>query len=196
VAIALCGAVYKNGFVKNRVLEFAGPGVAGLPMDFRIGIDVMTTETACLSSVWVTDERVEEYLTVHGRPEAYKKLEPAEGAYYDGMVEIDLSAVEPMIALPFHPSEAYSIHELQQNAGDILRECEKTAEDKFGGKVKLDLTSKLRNGRLVRGSGRHRRLLRRHVRQHRRGRRHTGRPGHRQRLLLSVRISALRAGKS
>jgi aconitate hydratase len=148
VAIALCGAVYKNGFVKNRVLEFAGPGVAGLPMDFRIGIDVMTTETACLSSVWVTDERVEEYLTVHGRPEAYKKLEPAEGAYYDGMVEIDLSAVEPMIALPFHPSEAYSIHELQQNAGDILRECEKRAEDKFGGKVKLELTSKLRNGRL------------------------------------------------
>jgi aconitase A len=87
---------------------------------------------------------VEEYLTVHGRPEAYKKLEPAEGAYYDGMVEIDLSAVEPMIALPFHPSEAYSIHELQQNAGDILRECEKRAEDKFGGKVKLELTSKLR----------------------------------------------------
>ena len=148
VAIALCGAVYKNGFVKNRVLEFAGPGVAGLPMDFRIGIDVMTTETACLSSVWVTDESVEEYLTVHGRPEAYKKLEPAEGAYYDGMVEIDLSAVEPMIALPFHPSEAYSIHELQQNAGDILRECEKRAEDKFGGKVKLELTSKLRDGRL------------------------------------------------
>jgi aconitate hydratase len=147
-AIALCGAMYKNGFAKNRVLEFAGPGIKNLPMDFRIGIDVMTTETACLSSIWETDGRVEEYLAVHGRPEAYKELTPQEGAYYDGMAELDLSALEPMIALPFHPSEAYTIRELQQNAGDILRECEKRAAEKFGGRVTLELTSKLRDGKL------------------------------------------------
>lgn len=146
VAVALCGAVYKNGFVKNKVLEFAGPGVGNLPMDYRIGIDVMTTETACLSSIWQTDERVEEYLTVHGRPEAYRALAPEEGACYDGLIEIDLSTVEPMIALPFHPSEAYTIRELRENPGDILRECEKRAETQLGGKVKLDLTSKVKNG--------------------------------------------------
>ena len=148
VAIALCGAVYKNGFVKNKVLEFAGPGVKHLPMDFRIGIDVMTTETTCLSSIWETDEAVEEYLALHGRPEEYKQLRPEEGAYYDSMITIDLGAVEPMIALPFHPSEAYTIHELQENAGDILRACEQRAADQFGGKVTLHLTDKLVNGQL------------------------------------------------
>ena len=148
VAIALCGATYKNNFVLNSVLEFAGPGVANLPMDFRIGIDVMTTETACLSSIWQTDERVEEYYRVHGRPEDYKRLEPEEGAYYDACVEIDLSSVEPMIALPFHPSEAYTIRELKANLSDILRETEKSAEGKFKGKVKLDLLSKVKNGKL------------------------------------------------
>ncbi len=147
VAIALCGAVYKNNFALNSVLEFAGPGVASLPMDFRIGIDVMTTETACLSSVWQTDSRVEEYYRIHGRPGDYKKLEPGKGAYYDGCVEIDLSAVEPMIALPFHPSEAYTIRELKANLTDILRQTEKSAEERFGGKVKLDLMSKVRDGR-------------------------------------------------
>ena len=148
VALALCGAVYKNGFVKNKVLEFVGPGVAALPMDYRIGIDVMTTETACLSSIWATDERVRDYLAVHGRADAYQALAPEDGALYDSMIEIDLSRVEPMAALPFHPSEAYTIVELQANAGDILRQVEKRAEEQFGGKVQLKLTDKLVNGRL------------------------------------------------
>ena len=148
VAIALCGAVYKNNFVKNKVLEFAGPGVAKLPMDYRIGIDVMTTETACLSSVWQTDAAVEEYYAVHGRPEAYQELTPIEGAVYDAMIEIDLSALEPMAALPFHPSEAVTVRELRQNAGDILRAVEQRVAAQYGGKVSLDLTGKLVNGRL------------------------------------------------
>ncbi len=148
VAIALCGATYKNGFVKNKVLEFVGPGVKNLPMDYRIGIDVMTTETTCLSSIWTTDERVEDYLTAHGRGDAYKELTPEDGAYYDSMIEIDLSTVECMAALPFHPSEAYTIHELIENAPDILRETEKRAADQFGGKVTLDLVSKLRDGKI------------------------------------------------
>ena len=146
VAIALCGATYKNNFVKNKVLEFAGPGVKHLPMDFRIGIDVMTTETACLSSIWTTDEAVEEYLAMHGRGEEYRAMVPGEGAYYDAMIEVDLSAVEPMAALPFHPSEAYPIAELQANAGDILREAEKRA--RFGD-LKLDLVSKIQDGKIM-----------------------------------------------
>ena len=148
VAIALCGAVYKNGFVKNKVLEFAGPGIAGLPMDYRIGIDVMTTETACLSSIWETDGAVEEYLAIHGRPEAYEALHPQEGAYYDSMITIDLSKVEPMAALPFHPAEAYPIRELMANPGDIFREVEKRAAEQFGGKVNLSLTDKLVDGKI------------------------------------------------
>jgi len=149
VAIALCGLVYEKGLVKNKILEFAGPGVANLPMDYRIGIDVMTTETACLSSIWQTDGRVEEYLAVHGRPGAYRELAPEEGALYDAMIEIDLSAVEPMAALPFHPSLAYSIRELQTDGADILREAELRAQKQFGGKVSLHLTDKLANGRLT-----------------------------------------------
>jgi aconitate hydratase len=148
VALALCGATYKNGFVQNRVLEFAGPGIASLPMDYRIGIDVMTTETACLSSIWETDGAVKDYLTVHGRPEAYRELKVPEGAVYARMVEIALGAIEPMAALPFHPSEAYTIAELRANAGDILRETEKKAAAQFGGKVQLKLTDKLVNGEL------------------------------------------------
>ena len=149
VAIALCGAVYRNGFVTNKVLEFCGPGIRNLPMDYRIGIDVMTTETACLSSIWETDGAVEEYLAVHGRPEAYEALHPLEGAYYDSMITIDLSRVEPMAALPFHPSEAYPIRELIANAGDILREVEKRSADQFGGKAVLSLTDKLTDGKLL-----------------------------------------------
>ena len=149
VAIALCGAVYKNGFVKNRVLEFAGPGVTSLPMDYRIGIDVMTTETACLSSIWETDEAVREYLAIHGRPDEYKRLSPDEGACYDGMITIDLSTVEPMAALPFHPSEAVTLRELMANPGDILHEVELRAEKQFGGKARLSLTDKIKNGRLT-----------------------------------------------
>ncbi|NLT62970.1 MAG: hydratase [Clostridiales bacterium] len=149
VAIALCGAVYDNGFVKNKVLEFAGPGIKNLPMDFRIGIDVMTTETACLSSIWETDSSVEEYYAAHGRAEDFKSLQPQDGAYYDSMIEIDLGAIEPMAALPFHPSKAFSIRELQENAGDILRQVEIDAEKSLSGGVKLSLTDKLVNGKIV-----------------------------------------------
>ncbi|MDY3013711.1 MAG: hydratase [Evtepia sp.] len=149
VAIALCGEVYKNGFVKNKVLEFAGPGIKNLPMDYRIGIDVMTTETACLSSIWETDEAVEEYLAIHGRPETYTALHPQEGAYYDSMITIDLSKVEPMAALPFHPSEAFPIRELIKNPGDILRDVELRAAEQFGGKVSLSLTDKLVDGKIM-----------------------------------------------
>ena len=149
VAIALCGAVYKNGFVKNKVLEFAGPAVSQLPMDYRIGIDVMTTETACLSSIWETDDAVAEYLAIHGRPETFTALHPQDGAYYDGMISIDLSRMEPMAALPFHPSEAVTLRELIHDPGDHLREVEKRADAQFGGKAGLHLTDKLINGRLV-----------------------------------------------
>lgn len=143
VAIALCGAVFSNGFVKNKVLEFAGPGVASLPMDFRIGIDVMTTETTCLSSIWQTDAKVQEFYTKHGRPEDYKKLEPQDGAYYDSMIRINLSEIESMIALPFHPSNAYTIHELLDNAADILHGIEAEAAKTFGSKVCLHLADKV-----------------------------------------------------
>lgn len=146
VAIALCGATYKNNFVKNKILEFAGPGVKDLPMDFRIGIDVMTTETACLSSIWVADERVQEYLAAHGRADEYRSMQPTDGAYYDAMIEIDLGTIEPMAALPFHPSEACTIAELKANAGDMLREAERRARD---ADIDIDLTSKLVNGKIV-----------------------------------------------
>ena len=145
-AIALCGAVYRSGFVRNKVLEFAGPGVAALPMDFRIGIDVMTTETACLSSIWVTDGKTEEYYAAHGHADRFERMAPKDGAYYDSWIELDLSSLEPMIALPFHPSEAHTIRELRENAGDLLRRVESAAEEKFGGRVKLDLVSKVRGG--------------------------------------------------
>ena len=149
VAIALCGAVYDNGFVKNRVLEFAGPGVEKLPMDFRIGIDVMTTETACLSSIWETDSVTEEYFAEHGRAEDFRSMRIEDGAYYDAMVSIDLGTIEPMAALPFHPSRAVTIHELQKNAGDLLRQVELDAKKQLGAKVDMHLTDKLVNGKLI-----------------------------------------------
>ncbi len=132
VALALIGAVFADGFVKNKVLEFVGDGIKNLPIEFRNGIDVMTTETTCLSSIWVTDEETERYFAVHGRPDAYKKLEPSDMAYYEGAVEIDLSKVEPMIALPFHPSNTYTIRDLNENAGDILRAVELKGEAQLG----------------------------------------------------------------
>ncbi|MDD6095490.1 MAG: aconitase family protein, partial [Clostridia bacterium] len=132
VALALIGAVFSCKFVKNKVLEFVGDGIKNLPIEFRNGIDVMTTETTCLSSVWTTDSQTERYFTVHGRPEAYKELKPAEGAYYDGAVDIDLSTIEPMIALPFHPSNTFTVRELNENAADILREAEKKGEAQLG----------------------------------------------------------------
>ena len=125
VALAIVGAVFKNGYVKNKVMEFVGPGIASMDTDYRNGVDVMTTETTCLSSIWKTDEDTRDYLKMHGREEAYKELNPADVAYYDGVVSIDLSTVKPMIALPFHPSNTYEIDELNANLGDILRTVEK-----------------------------------------------------------------------
>ena len=148
VAISLVKAVFESGFVKNKVLEFAGPGVAELPVDFRNGVVVMTTETTCLSSIWVTDSKVEDYYKMHGRPEAYRKLEPGKVAYYDSMIRIDLSTQESMIALPFHPSNAYTIHELQADPERILRSIEEDARNRFGDKIQIDLVSKIRNGKV------------------------------------------------
>ena len=139
VAIALVGATFPDGFVKNRVLEFAGPGIAALPMDFRIGIDVMTTETSCLSSIWVTDEKVKEYYVNIKRPADYQTLAPEDGAYYDRMVTVRLDKMESMIALPFHPSKAYTIHELQADPAGILAAAEADCNRQLGGKVTLDL---------------------------------------------------------
>ena len=144
VAIALVGATFESGFVKNRVLEFVGPGVKELPMDFRNGVDVMTTETTCLSSIWETDEVVAQHYRAHGRPEDYKQLQPGAVAYYDRMVEIDLSKMESMIALPFHPSRAYTIHYFNAHAKELLAEVEAEAAKKFGATTKLDLVSKVR----------------------------------------------------
>ncbi|MBQ6845358.1 MAG: hydratase [Agathobacter sp.] len=148
VALAIIGKVFGNGFVKNKVMEFVGPGVDNLSVDFRIGVDVMTTETTCLSSIWKTDRKVEEFYEIHGREEEYKELNPGEVAYYDSFIEIDLSEIRPMIAMPFHPSNVYTIDELNANLMDILDDCEKRAEISFDGKVKLDLKSKVRNGKL------------------------------------------------
>ncbi|MBQ2900460.1 MAG: hydratase [Agathobacter sp.] len=148
VALAIIGEVFGNGFVKNKVMEFVGPGVDNLSVDFRIGVDVMTTETTCLSSIWKTDSKVEEFYQIHGREEEYKELNPGEVAYYDSFIEIDLSEIRPMIAMPFHPSNVYTIDELNANLMDILDDCEKRAEVSFDGKVKLDLKSKVRNGKL------------------------------------------------
>ncbi|MDT3366606.1 MAG: hydratase [Bacteroidota bacterium] len=148
VAISLVKAVFESGFVKNKVLEFAGPGVKELPIDFRNGIDVMTTETTCLSSIWITDETVKAYFDEHGRPEAYKELKPGKVAYYDAMVRIDLSTQESMIALPYHPSNAVSIHELQANPEKVLKEIEEDTRKRFGDKVHPDLLSKIRGGKV------------------------------------------------
>lgn len=145
VALALCKAVYQNGFVKNKVLEFAGPGVANLPVDYRLGLDVMMTETACLSSIWTTDNTIEAFYKQHGRPEAYIRLSPEDGAYYDAAIHIDLSKVEPMIALPFHPSNALPIRQLLENPGDILREVEREAHSLFASDL-LRLTGKVKDG--------------------------------------------------
>ncbi len=149
IALTIIGAVYKCGYVKNKVMEFVGPGVASMTTDFRNGVDVMTTETTCLSSIWRTDEDTKAFLTMHGRGEDYRELNPADVAYYDGVVYVDLSTVKPMIAMPFHPSNTYEIEELNANLGDILRSIEKEAA-KLTGDADLDfsLTDKIENGRL------------------------------------------------
>ena len=149
IALAIIGAVFKNGYVKNKVMEFVGPGVASMSTDYRNGVDVMTTETTCLSSIWRTDEDTESYLSLHGRGDDYKKLDPADVAYYDGCVYVDLSTVNPMIALPFHPSNTYEIDELNANLGDILRQVEKEGEKVGGGRASFTLTDKIVNGKLL-----------------------------------------------
>ena len=149
VALAIIGAVFANGYVKNKVMEFVGPGVASLSPDFRIGIDVMTTETTCLSSIWKTDEKVEEFYEIHGRKEDYRELNPADVAYYDGVISIDLSTVKPMIAMPFHPSNTYTIDELNANLYDILKDVEKKAEVSLDGAVEYTLQNKVHDGKLL-----------------------------------------------
>ena len=148
VALAIIGEVFANGYVKNKVMEFVGPGVANLSADFRIGIDVMTTETTCLSSIWQTDAKIEEFYAIHGRPEDYKELRPGNVAYYDGCVEIDLSEIKPMIAMPFHPSNTYTIDELKANLDDILADVEKRAQVSLDGKVPFTLRDKVVDGKL------------------------------------------------
>ncbi|MDO4217312.1 MAG: hydratase [Bacteroidales bacterium] len=153
VAISLVKATFENGFVKNKVLEFAGPGVKNLPIDFRNGIEVMTTETTCLSSIWVTDDEVKHYYEMHKRPQDYKELKPGHIAYYDSMITIDLSKQECMIALPYHPSNAVSIHELQANPEKILSAVEADTKKRFGDKVEIDLMSKIQNGKVMADQG-------------------------------------------
>ena len=148
VALAIIGKVFANGYVKNKVMEFVGPGVANLSADFRIGVDVMTTETTCLSSIWQTDEKIQEFYEIHGRSEDYKELKPGETAYYDGCVEIDVSEIRPMIAMPFHPSNTYTIDELKANLDDILADVEKKAQISLDGKVPYTLRDKVIDGKL------------------------------------------------
>lgn len=148
VALAIIGAVFKKGYVKNKVMEFVGPGVASLSADFRIGVDVMTTETTCLSSIWKTDENIREFYEIHGREGDYKELTPADTAYYNGLVEVDLSKIEPMIAMPFHPSNTYTIREVLENPEDIFADVENKAKISFGDKVQYSLRDKIRGGRV------------------------------------------------
>ena len=148
VALAIIGAVFKNGFVKNKVMEFVGPGVSNLSADFRIGVDVMTTETTCLSSIWRTDDKIEEFYAIHGRSEDYKELNPGPVAYYDGMLVVELDKIRPMIAMPFHPSNTYTIDELNANLMDILDDVEKKAQISLNGKIDFTLKDKVRDGKL------------------------------------------------
>ncbi|MDU2491638.1 MAG: hydratase [Clostridium celatum] len=148
VALAIIGAVFANGYVNNKVMEFVGDGVNNLSADFRIGIDVMTTETTCLSSIWKTDNKIKEFYDIHGRIDEYKELNPGSVAYYDGMIYVDLAKVKPMIAMPFHPSNVYSIEELNSNLNDILVDVEKKAGISLDNKVRFTLRDKIHNGKL------------------------------------------------
>ncbi len=148
IALAIIGAVFEKGYVNNKVMEFFGEGVYKLSVDYRIGIDVMTTETTCLSSIWVTDNKVKEFYEIHKRPEAYKELTLEEAVYYDGMIEVDLGDIKPMIAMPFHPSNVYTIDELNENLYDVLSEVEKKAAVSLDNKIKYSLQDKVRNNRL------------------------------------------------
>ena len=148
VALAIIGAVFQNGYVNNKVMEFVGPGVEKLSADFRIGVDVMTTETTCLSSIWKTDDVIKDFYDIHGRVEDYKELNPAKVAYYDGMVKIDLRKIRPMIAMPFHPSNTYTIEDMNKNLMDVLHDCEQKALVSLDGQVDFKLTDKVRDGKL------------------------------------------------
>jgi aconitate hydratase len=149
IAIAIVGAVFKNGYVKNKIMEFVGPGVASMTTDYRNGVDVMTTETTCLSSVWRTDDDTKAFLTKHGRANDYKELNPADVAYYDGVIAIDLSTIKPMIAMPMHPSNAFEIDELNANLADILHETEETIKSRMANKdIEFSLMDKIVNGKL------------------------------------------------
>ena len=148
IALAIIGAVFQNGYVNNKVMEFVGPGVEKLSADFRIGVDVMTTETTCLSSIWKTDDVIKDFYDIHGRVEDYKELNPAKVAYYDGMVKIDLSKICPMIAMPFHPSNTYTIEDMNKNLMDVLHDCEQKALVSLDGQVDFKLTDKVRDGKL------------------------------------------------
>ncbi len=148
IALAIIGEVFDKGYVKNKVMEFVGPGVDNLSVDYRIGVDVMTTETTCLSSIWKTDSKVKDFYDIHGRVGEYHEMNPGEVAYYDGMIEIDLSEIKPMIAMPFHPSNTYTIEELNNNLMDILDDCEKRAKVSLDGQVDYTLKDKVRNGKL------------------------------------------------
>ncbi|MCR5330615.1 MAG: hydratase, partial [Lachnospiraceae bacterium] len=148
VALALIAATFDSGFVKNKVLEFVGPGIRELSVDFRIGIDVMTTETTCLSSVWETDDKVREWFDIHGRPEAYKELKTGDAVYYDSMIKIDLGSIKPMIAMPFHPSKAYPIARVLESPADYLHECEERARVSFGDAIEYSLTDKIKDGKI------------------------------------------------
>ena len=149
VALAIIGAVFGNGYVKNKVMEFVGPGVASLSADFRIGIDVMTTETTCLSSIWRTDEQIKEFYEIHGRTEEYRELNPGEVTYYDGMITVDLSKVRPMIAMPFHPSNTYTIDEVNANLKDVLHDVEERAKVSLDGAVPYSLQDKVVDGKFM-----------------------------------------------
>ena len=148
VALAIIGAVFQNGYVNNKVMEFVGPGVEKLSADFRIGVDVMTTETTCLSSIWKTDDIIKDFYDIHGRVDDYKELNPAKVAYYDGMVKIDLSKIRPMIAMPFHTSNTYTIEDMNKNLMDVLHDCEQKALVSLDGQVDFKLTDKVRDGKL------------------------------------------------
>ena len=148
VALALIAATFDNGFVKNKVMEFVGPGVAGLSADFRIGIDVMTTETTCLSSIWSTDSKIADWFDIHGRSEEYKELNPGENAYYDSVICLDLSEIRPMIAMPFHPSKAYPIADVKADLPRYIRECEERAHVSFGDKIEYSLKNNIIDGKL------------------------------------------------
>ena len=149
VALAIIGAVFGNGYVKNKVMEFVGPGVASLSADFRIGIDVMTTETTCLSSIWRTDEQIKEFYEIHGRTEEYRELNPGKVTYYDGMITVDLSKVRPMIAMPFHPSNTYTIDEVNANLKDVLHDVEERAKVSLDGAVPYSLQDKVVDGKFM-----------------------------------------------